>query len=641
MLRISHLNINSLRYKCQTIREFIHSVKPQVVCISETWLDPNYKSDGLQIEDYLFVRNDRGIRNSVSCRREFIQGGGIAVYLHSSLSYKLLYASAIKCLSDTEYMILEVFSRKSADTSRFLLAVVYRRPAGVMLSEFFIKLENYMQTFKNIIIVGDFNINMLQTSFESAHLSTLVQERALQFIPFGATHFGHGQPSAIDLAIVDSFSKVKSFFISECPIAAGHHAITFDYKVQVPKFEPRKVTYRDFKRCELNALTNEIEQKLSNVLNLQDNTCDVSEIVDTFNLQIISSLDRHAPQVTRTIVKPFAAWLTPELKQRCKERDKLYKKASRKKCGKLLAAFRNERRDLKILLNLARDKYLRDKITPIKDRSLIWHVLEQEGLTSQKSELATKFFSATDLNHHFCSVARSHQPCSTERMEEIINETSILVTTEFSFSSVSQTQVLEAFNELSNKSSGQSPDGLSSKHLGKVFDSILPFVTYIFNLIIHSSKYPQSWKRAFIIPLNKIPQPLSLSDTRPIANLAHLAKVFDKLLTGQILNYLEKNNLLVPLQFGFRSDHSTQSALLHLTDRIRDGIENGLVTIAVQFDFRKAFDSICHQSLLIELCALGFSPNALRLIHSYITGRSQAVIDEDRCPTDFEDIFSG
>ena len=377
------------------------------MCISETWLDSNCKSDDLQIDDYIFIRNDRGLRHSHSRKREFVQGGGTAVYLHTALNYKLLFASSIHHISETEFMILDVFSRKSADTSRFLLAVIYRRPAGLMLSEFFIKLETYMQTFKNIVIVGDFNINMLQMSFESAHLSTLAQERALEFIPFGATHYGHGQPSSIDLAIVDSLTKVKTFFVSEYPIAAGHHAITFDYKVKIPKFEPRKVTYREFKRCDVNKLSTEIEQNLSNLMNIHDNSCDVSGIVDIFNAEIISCLDRHAPLVTRTIVKPFAAWLTTALK---------------------------------------------------------WHVLEQEGLTSKKAELATKYFAAADLNHQFCSVAWSYLPCSTARLELIIAEVPSLVTSQFSFSPVSQTEVSAAFNELSNKSCVQSPDRLQSNH---------------------------------------------------------------------------------------------------------------------------------------------------------------------------------
>ena len=81
--------------------------------------------------------------------------------------------------------------------------------------------------------------------------------------------------------------------------------------------------------------------------------------------------------------------------------------------------------------------------------------------------------------------------------------------------------------------------------------------------------------------------------------------------------------------------------ICHLTDTIRNGIENDLVTISVQFDFRKAFDSICHQSLLFELRSLGFLAGALHLIHFYITGRSQAVVDQDHKPTNFDNTSSG
>ena len=111
-LRISHMNINSLRFKSQIMQDFITSIKSHVVCISETWLDPNYESDDLRIDDYIFIRNDRGLRHSHTRKRRFVQGGGTAVYLHTTLNYKLLFASSIQHISETEYMILDVFPVK-------------------------------------------------------------------------------------------------------------------------------------------------------------------------------------------------------------------------------------------------------------------------------------------------------------------------------------------------------------------------------------------------------------------------------------------------------------------------------------------------------------------------------------------------
>ena len=132
----------------------------------------------------------------------------------------------------------------------------------------------------------------------------------------------------------------------------------------------------------------------------------------------------------------------------------------------------------------------------------------------------------------------------------------------------------------------------------------MPALTSLFNLIIDTGKYPEAWKLAYIVPLNKCSQPTSLNDTRPIANLPYLAKLFDKLITIQIRNYLESHNLFNRFQSGFRADHSTQTALLQVTDIIRLGIENGLLTLLVLFDFSKAFDSVEHSALLMELRSL-------------------------------------
>ena len=80
---------------------------------------------------------------------------------------------------------------------------------------------------------------------------------------------------------------------------------------------------------------------------------------------------------------------------------------------------------------------------------------------------------------------------------------------------------------------------------------------------------------------------------------------------------------------------------MHLTDSIRDGIKQRLLTLVVQFDFKKAFDSFNNEALFEALRKLGFSKNALHLVHSYITGRSQAVIDDEQNATDFKDVSSG
>ena len=69
------------------------------------------------------------------------------------------------------------------------------------------------------------------------------------------------------------------------------------------------------------------------------------------------------------------------------------------------------------------------------------------------------------------------------------------------------------------------------------------FITYLFDTSINTAKFPSCWKRIFIIALSKIPEPLATSDTRPVANMSHIAKALERLIVDQVVDYLETNNL--------------------------------------------------------------------------------------------------
>ena len=76
-----------------------------------------------------------------------------------------------------------------------------------------------MQSYKNILVVSDFNVDLSQESIEACHLQNLISERSLKVILFGPTQYGLGRPTAIDHAIVDSMDNVTSFSTSSSPIA--------------------------------------------------------------------------------------------------------------------------------------------------------------------------------------------------------------------------------------------------------------------------------------------------------------------------------------------------------------------------------------------------------------------------------------
>ena len=64
---------------------------------------------------------------------------------------------------------------------------------------------------------------------------------------------------------------------------------------------------------------------------------------------------------------------------------------------------------------------------------------------------------------------------------------------------------------------------------------------------------------------------------------------------------LNKHNHLNIIQFGFRAKFSTTDALLNATEKIRSDINNNKMVAAAFLDVSKAFDSISHEILILQL----------------------------------------
>ena len=91
------------------------------------------------------------------------------------------------------------------------------------------------------------------------------------------------------------------------------------------------------------------------------------------------------------------------------------------------------------------------------------------------------------------------------------------------------------------------------------------------------------------------------------------------------MSYLDSFDLIHNSQSGFRAGHSTETALLLMTERWLKALNDGKVVGSVMVDFRKAFDLVDHALLLEKLSCYKLSDKFLRLMKSYLDDRTQVV----------------
>ena len=194
----------------------------------------------------------------------------------------------------------------------------------------------------------------------------------------------------------------------------------------------------------------------------------------------------------------------------------------------------------------------------------------------------------------------------------------------FSFKKILPVEVHTAISQL-RSGSGAGLDGLEARYL-KLASHVLMFpLADLFNMSLSTCEIPAIWKFSCITPLHKGGDTLDPNNYRPISIICSIAKVFEKLISNQLSHFLKINNILSPSQSGFRSNHSTSTALLKLTNDIFSASDSGDLTGAIFIDLRKAFDLVDHYLLLDKLHAIGLTRNALLWFNSYLHNRKQCV----------------
>ena len=131
--------------------------------------------------------------------------------------------------------------------------------------------------------------------------------------------------------------------------------------------------------------------------------------------------------------------------------------------------------------------------------------------------------------------------------------------------------------------------------------ALLRKITKLFNLILDSGYYPETWNHGLVRSIHKNDSKMDPSNYRGITLFGSLGKIFSSLIYNRIENEIEKKDILSPFQSGFRKNYRSTDHIFALFSLIKKALSKRKYLHTFFVYFRNDFDSICRKRFLYRL----------------------------------------
>ena len=485
-----------------------------------------------------------------------------------------------------------------------------------------------------IFLMGDFNINIkdrkapsvkeLEFSTGLLGLRSLISETTRHGVRNGV-----GSDTCIDLIFTNSNNieeaKVLDLNISD-------HLAVFVRRKKKPTLA-HKVdfigrSYRDYIKEDFQGKL--LDYDWDQFYNSRDaNLC--WEIMEN---KIREELNIVCPQKNFKVKEVVEQWVTNEILEEIKDKDRLLKMAKRTKNEADWTRARMARNRVGRLVENARADYLKEQQAELgHDPKKFWKkvseiipkpknksggiVMREEGSDREVREEALPNY----INNFFSGIG----PKLAENIREQWRFYENRRASECPPFVTDYEQVLRLCKDINVSKSSGFPD-IAAKILKDAFRVLVPQLVFLFNLSFSTCVFPDRWKVATIIPLFKGGDRFRVGNYRPVSLLPLPGKLIEKIVHSKLSKYMEEHKILSELQGGFRRGHSTVATIAGLTDEIYSGINEGNFTASVFIDLWKAFDTVNHSILSKKLDMYGVRNENRDWCNDYLSSRKQKTL---------------
>ena len=361
---------------------------------------------------------------------------------------------------------------------------------------------------------------------------------------------------------------------------------------------------------------------------------DPEQMWNAWKDMFLSVANIHAPVRRKRVRHKASPWFSAKVRNLIISRDRAKAKANTSNDANDWREYKTKRNAVNNETKQAKMRYYKARIqdnsgNPKELWRIITAIQGRQKTQITINEIQTNETQTTDnrqqiaesINNHFAAVGpqlAAKLPKSSKSYTDYINAAE----STFKLKPCETNEVLKLLQKLDpNKATGL--DSIPCKLLKEAADVIAEPLTLIFNTSILKGRIPNDWKLAKVYPIHKGKDKTNPNNYRPISIISPVAKVMEKVIYDQLYEYLHARQLLSKYQSGFRSMHSTVTALLDATNQWYLNIDNDMVTAVIFLDLAKAFDTIDHSILLNKLRLYGVHESAIKWFQSYLTGRKQ------------------